>query len=380
MENTIVKKRSLIEKLLFPRTQGLRVAYHILFWTCFILLHYAYALPVIGRKSADATVTLANFSYFLKIIPEYYICVGIYNVLGKYVRGILLAFIVVIAALITNHVFSIFMFIGVDKLAGLENMTERFQMFSKMYLQPFDFRDIRSWLVFTNDLSEIQFFMVPATLKMAKYAANETIARQKLQSDALAMELKALKSQINPHFVFNVLNAAYAKILPISEDAAEHLQKIAEILRFSLYEMDDEFIGLEKELSYMNLYIELESIRSNRRCKVNVSKYGQIAETHRIPTLSLITLVENAFKHGVHASRKESYVNILIDVSSGSLEFTIANSKPENPVLRAKEGRSGGIGLVNLEKRLEIYYPGRYEFEKTETAAEFTVSVTFPLE
>jgi len=189
-----------------------------------------------------------------------------------------------------------------------------------------------------------------------------------------------LKSQINPHFVFNVLNAAYAKILPISEDAAEYLQKASEILRFSLYETNDEFIKLEKELSYLNQYVELESMRNSRRCKINLEQEGEVREVHQIPTLLLITLVENAFKYGVHATRHYSYVSIRTCIVSDKLEFVIGNSKPEQPAIKSKNPqKTGGIGLANLNKRLQIYYPGDYLFEIKESEKEFLVTVKIPL-
>lgn len=376
--NEITRRGSVIEKLLFPRTQRLRISYHVLFWVLFILLHYSYALPTLLRKTSDPTVTIAGFCYFLKIVPEYYLCVGFYYLLRDHLRGVPLFLALFAFALVVNHLFSVLLYTGVDHFLGLENMTERFRMFANMYLEPFNFRDPRAWLVFSNDVSEVQFFVLPAALKTAKYAANERIMRQKIQNDALRMELKALKSQINPHFVFNVLNAAYAKVMPVSEEAAEYLYKVSEILRFSLYEMNEEFTKLETELSYVNLYVDLESVRSNGRSRINVEQHGEIKVSHRIPTVSLITLVENAFKHGVHSTLNGSFVDIRVDISDGMLEFNIVNSKPGQPS-RSKPA-SGGIGLVNLERRLGIYYPGRYKFEKSETDTEFRVSVQMPVE
>ncbi|WP_171036631.1 sensor histidine kinase [Dyadobacter sediminis] len=373
-------KDPLVERLLFPPTQGLRAFYHICFWVLFILLHYAYALPTLAQKAADPSVTLAGFAYFAKTIPEYYICIGIYNVLRKYIHGFFLFFILLLSVILLNHLVSILLFLWVDYAFGLEKMPERFRMFAQMYLSPFNFQDINSWLVFTVDLSEAQFFILPVALKIVKYAAEENIIRQKVQNAALSMELKVLKSQINPHFVFNVLNAAYAKILPISEDAAEYLEKASEILRFSLYETTDEFIQLDKEISYLNRYVELETIRSQKRCKASIQQHGEICEQHSIPTLLLITLVENAFKHGVHATRHNSYVDIRIYILPDSLEFIIVNSKPQQPVMRSKKNdRSGGIGLVNLAKRMEIYYPGNHKFEKIDADGEFRVTLKLPL-
>ncbi|KAA6438900.1 hypothetical protein FEM33_15120 [Dyadobacter flavalbus] len=378
--NSINQSESLTEKLLFPATPGRRVLYHISFWLLYILLHYAYAIPTLAQKASDSSVTFAGFLYFLKIVPEYYLCIGLYNIISKYVNGILLFIVLVIAAILLNYFSSKAVFLLVDEVFELKNMPPRFQMFASLYLSPFRFRELSSWLVFVNDLSEVQFFILPIALKMTKFAVRENMMRQKLQTDALSMELKVLKSQINPHFVFNVLNAAYAKILPISEDAAEYLQKASEILRFSLYETNDEFIKLEKELSYLNQYVELESIRSNRRCKIRMVQQGNVKEEYKIPTLLLITLVENAFKHGVHATRHNSYVDIQISIADDLLVFLILNSKPNQPAMRSKNVRSiGGIGLANLKKRMEIYYKSNSKFDKTETETEFKVSIELPL-
>lgn len=378
MNNDITKRGSLIERLLFPRTQGLRISYHVLFWVLYILLHYSYALPTLLKRNSDPTVTVAGFFYFMKIIPQYYLCVGLYYLFRNHIKGFFLFLALFISALVINHFFSVMYYTGVDHFFGLEKMSDRFRIFANMYLAPFKFRDPTSWLVISNDISDVQFFVLPSALKTAKYAANERIIRQKIEDDARSMELKALKSQINPHFVFNVLNAAYAKVLPVSEDGAEYLQKVSEILRFSLYEMNDEFIKLKTELAYMNLYVELESVRSNRRCHINVEQHGEIKDTYRVPTVSLITLVENAFKHGVHSTRHDSFVDIQINVSAGLLNFEISNSKPSQPLRRRSE--SGGIGLVNLERRLGIYYPDRYKFEKVEAENEFSIFVQIPIE
>lgn len=377
---SINKNDSFVEKLLFPQTPGLRVLYHVCFWILFILLHYAYAIPTLARKVTDTSVTVAAFLYFLKVIPEYYLCVGLYYFLKKYIKGFFLFVVLLITAILLNHILVILLFFLVDHAFGLHNMPERFQLFATLYMTPFNFRELSSWLVFSNDLSEAQFFVLPVALKIAKYAASENIMKQKLQNEALSMELKVLKSQINPHFVFNVLNAAYAKILPISEDAAEYLQKASEILRFSLYETNDEFIKLEKELSYLNQYVELESMRNNRRCKISLVQEGEVFDKHQIPTLLLITLVENAFKYGVHATRHPSYVSIRSCIVSDQLEFIIQNSKPEQPSLKAKNPKkTGGIGLANLNKRLQIYYPGKYVFEIKDGEKDFLVNVKIPL-
>ncbi|MCE7059255.1 sensor histidine kinase [Dyadobacter sp. CY343] len=378
--NSINQDKSFFYSLFFPRSTRLRVFYHISFWILFILLHNAYAIPTLASKAGDPRVSLASFLYFFKMIPEYYVCVGLYSFLSKHLKGLFLGFTLLVIVIVITHFFSLFIFLLIDNLLGLQHMPVRFQLVAGLYMDPFDPRSLNSWLVFLYDISEIELLLLPAAFKVAKYAVKESTLRQKLQNEALSMELRVLKTQINPHFVFNVLNAAYAKILPISEEAGAYLQKASEIMRFALYETNDEFIKLEKEISYLSQYVELESIRSNKRCKITFRQEGDISEKHMIPTLLLITLVENAFKHGVHATRHNSHVDIRISVDSDSLEFEIANSVPNQPAMRDRRSeKTGGIGLVNLEKRMKIYYPGKHQLIITEQDGEFKVLIRLPL-
>jgi len=377
---TIKQNNSLLEKLFFPPTFGLRVFYHITFWVLYIALHYSYALPTLFRHLPDNTITLYAFLYFSKVIPEYYLCIWLFHVLDKRVEGFPKFCILILFAILLNNIFSTLIFRWTDYAYGLKSMPSRVQIYAELYLTSFRLNDIKSWLVLTNDLSEIQFFMVPITLKMAKYALRESMMRQKVQNEALHMELMLLKSQINPHFVFNVINAAYSKILPVSEDAAEYLQKVSNILRFSLYEATEEFIQLKKELSYVSQYVELESIRNNRRCNITFVQKGRLKNEHKIPTLLLITLVENSFKHGVHATRFNSYVDIHAEITSDTLYFTIVNSRP-NQLIRKKShiGYTGGLGLTNLQKRMQLYYKDNSTFETRVNDQEFKVMLKLSL-
>ena len=377
---TISQKRSLLEKLFFPPTFGLRVFYHVAFWILYIALHYLYALPTQFRNFSDSTFSLSAFLYFSKVIPEYYLCIWLFNALDKRVEELLKFFIVILAAIFLNHIFSTLIFRWTDYVYGLENLPLRFRTYAGLYIESFRLNDVKSWLVLANDLSEIQFFTVPVAFRMAKYALHESMMKQRVQNEALRMELTMLKAQINPHFVFNVLNAAYAKILSVSEDAADYLQKASNILRFSLYEATDEFIQLKKELSYVSQYVELESIRNNRRCNVAFVQQGQPKDEYKIPTLLLITLVENAFKHGVHATRFNSYVNIHTEITADTLHFSIANSQPNQSFLKKNQTKPvGGLGLTNLQKRMQLYYKDDFIFETRINDQEFKVMIKLPL-
>ncbi|MCF2489897.1 sensor histidine kinase [Dyadobacter sp. CY347] len=378
--NSIKTDYSFLETIIFPPTLGVRILHHVCFWIIFVALHFGYSLPTLTEVISDPRFTLVGVIYFFKFLPNYYLCVALYYFLSRHFRGFALGLAMFVCTILLLHTFNTLLFIFVDMTFGLETMPERFRMIGELHLKLLRFEDPLTWTVFAYDLSELELLLLPATLKVGKYAARQTLLRQKLQNEALSMELKVLKTQINPHFVFNVLNAAYAKILPISEEAAEYLQKSSEIIRFALYEANEEFIKLEKEIAYLNQYVELESVRNTRRCMVSFIQEGMIRDSHEIPTLLLITLVENAFKHGVHASRHPSFVAIKIFVHPEKLECSILNSVPErSPEEQAMAGQGTGLGLANLRKRLEIYYPGRYQFETVLQDQTFKVTLALPL-
>ena len=380
MGNSIKTENTFLNNIFFPPSPRIRLIHHAGFWIFYVLLHYAYAIPTMLGKVADPRVSLVSIIYFLKIVPTYYLFIAVYNFLAKHFKGFKLGLILVVCVLVIQHSLNYLLFFFVDEFVGLENMTPRFKVIGDLYLQSIYFNDVKSWLVLTYDFTELELLLLPAALKVGKYAARQTILRQKLQTEALGMELKVLKTQINPHFVFNVLNAAYAKILPISEEAAEYLQKSSEIIRFALYEANEEFIKLEKEMAYLNQYVQLESIRNTHRCKVSLVQEGRILESHEIPTLLLITLVENAFKHGVHASRHPSFVDIKIFIHPDKLECNIINSVPQRSAeAQPAPEQPTGLGLANLKKRLEIYYPNRYHFETIAKDHTFKVILSMPL-
>lgn len=374
--NTI---NSIVNKILYPPSGYYRLLYHVIFWVLYVLVHFAYAIPVLLDKMSNPNVTLIGFIYFVKMIPQYYLYILIFKSLSKLVDGVILLFTFFGIIIFLNHLFSVGFFFLMDNTVGLSMMSPRFQLMSKMYQAPFDPSSLESWLFITYDISELELLILPFSLKLGKYGIKQSIDGQRRQNEALQTELKMLKSQINPHFIFNVINAAYAKVLPISEEAAEYLDKSAGVLRFSLYEANDEFIQLTKEIGFLRQYVELESVRSNHRCKINYFEKGEIKESFEIPTLLLITLVDNAFKHGVHSTKHNSFVDIQILIENSILEFTIVNSIPEKHIPKSSSTDSGGIGLVNLQKRLDIYYPQNHTFEKVEQDDEFNVRIKLPL-
>lgn len=176
-------------------------------------------------------------------------------------------------------------------------------------------------------------------------------ATQKLRIEKQQAELNYLKSQTNPHFLFNTLNNIYALAKVKSDLAPESIMRLSKILRFMLYETDGDFISIEQELKIIEDYIELEKLRYDESLRINFTRDIEDMK-QALPPLLLIPLVENAFKHGVSESRNEPFVDIHLSVNMRMLTFVVKNSAESSPDKDIKEN----IGLSNLRRQLLLLY------------------------
>lgn len=180
-----------------------------------------------------------------------------------------------------------------------------------------------------------------------------------LENKNMLTELQFLKSQINPHFLFNTLNNLYALTLKKSDNAPDVVLKLSEIMRYMLYECNESTVPLSKELKYVENYLDLERIRQGERSDIKMTINGDPA-THYIAPLIFIPFIENSFKHGINAGVESGHVDISIDINPDELTFNIENSKPK--VFNNTFGkRAGGIGLVNVKRRLSLIYPEKHD-------------------
>jgi len=175
---------------------------------------------------------------------------------------------------------------------------------------------------------------------------------QQLRIEKQQAELNYLKSQTNPHFLFNTLNNIYSLARDKSDLAPESILRLSKILRFMLYETSGAFIAIEQELKIISDYIALEQLRYDDSLRVNFN-YDIEDMKQSIPPLLLIPLVENAFKHGVSETRNLPFVDIHLSVNKRQLAFIIKNSSERSPDERSVKEN---IGLSNLRRQLELLY------------------------
>ncbi|MES2417914.1 MAG: sensor histidine kinase [Bacteroidota bacterium] len=209
------------------------------------------------------------------------------------------------------------------------------------------------------------FVVISSLLKFATdWFSNERIQRS-LESEKKDMELQFLKSQLNPHFLFNSLNNIYSLAYQKSDKTADAILKLSEIMRYMIYESNDSWVALSKEVAYVQSYIELQKLRFKDGAAVELTLNGEIDEQHIVP-LILISFVENAFKHGV-ANDPSDPIRINIIANKKILHFSISNKKN-----KTNKDAMGGVGLNNVERRLQLLYPNRYKLNIVNSATHYT--------
>ncbi|KAB2913791.1 MAG: hypothetical protein F9K23_16240 [Bacteroidetes bacterium] len=188
-------------------------------------------------------------------------------------------------------------------------------------------------------------------------------------------ELKFLKAQINPHFLFNCLNSIYALTLKKSDDAPQIVLKLSDMLRYLLYEAGNEKVTVDKEINYLKNYLELEQIRLGNRGEI-IFEHTTDSEDYLIEPMLLMPFVENSFKHGLNMKATDGWVKIILHISNGKLHFSISNNKGAKNYVTGNE--VGGIGIENVKKRLEMLYKNSHGLQVVD--GEDVYEVTLNLE
>jgi two-component system sensor histidine kinase AlgZ len=194
-----------------------------------------------------------------------------------------------------------------------------------------------------------------------------------LRKEKAQTELLHLKSQVNPHFFFNMLNNLYGIVEHEPQKAQALILKLSDMMRYSIYEGEKNHVSLQQEVDYLRNYIELHRMRYHKT--IDVSFQENIEEgSQQVMPLLFIILLENAFKHGVENLRKDAFVNINMVADDQTVNFTV-----ENNFDHLLEGEEPGIGLKNLQRRLELAYPGRHSYSFLNSNGVYTANLSLRL-
>ncbi len=232
-----------------------------------------------------------------------------------------------------------------------------------------------SYVILGALLINSPFILIAYSYRFTKdWYINERI-KHILKEEKLRSELQFLKSQINPHFLFNTLNNLFGIARKIDAmPVADGIAKLSNMMRYMLYDSEVDLVSLEKEVKYINDYIELQKLRieslDNIDLNVNLTDYNTEL---KIAPLLLIPFVENAFKHGISIKEK-SEIKIELNTKGNTINFGVVNSI--NKFRKNRDDENSGFGLRNVQKRLDLLYPDNYSLKINEEIDKYQISLT----
>lgn len=210
-----------------------------------------------------------------------------------------------------------------------------------------------------------------------RYAFDNERKRHALEKDNLVLQLETLKAQLHPHFLFNMLNNIYGMSITGSKQTPEYILRLSDMMRYVLYDCSQNQVPLKKDIEFLENYLEMEKKRYPHAV-IAFSIEGNM-ENKTIAPLLLIPFVENSFKHGAHRLTDSGKVNGSVKITESTLLFSISN----DILIAAKDGPAnkqyGGVGISNVKKRLELFYPERHELDIASNEKVFSVIVKIQL-
>ena len=313
-------------------------------------------------------------------------------ILGTYTYGFPLTYIGYVALFYFNYLFlvprlllkqriysyliSAVLLVAISVLYGylLEPLTSPLyilrESFSSLEISPL----FKALTIMRILIINLAFLVAGTTIRLYRDWVKKRIREKEIEQQKTLSELKFLKSQLNPHFLFNSLNSIYSLTQKKSSYAPEAIIALSELMRYMLYETNQHTVLLEKELNYIRRYIQLQRLRLRDSKGVTLEIEGDISN-QRIKPLILISFIENAFKYGVN-EKGDSVVNIQINVEDNLLDFSCSNFLKR----QQNKNKFSGIGLKNSKKRLELLYPNAHKFEVIEGEGNFVVNLSLNLD
>lgn len=195
------------------------------------------------------------------------------------------------------------------------------------------------------------------------------------ENEKLSAQIASLRSQINPHFLFNTLNNIYATAIDTSPKAADMVDKLSEMMRYTMRDTQQDFVLLEDEINYISNFIELQRLRLDKSVKLEYYSLENIPALQIAPML-LIPFVENAFKHGVNSEQK-SHIKIEITMNKKEFQLSVVNNKVN---IQRNISERSGLGIENTKHRLNLIYPSRHLLVINDTEKQFSVSLYINLQ
>lgn len=238
----------------------------------------------------------------------------------------------------------------------------------------------QSWFYGATFWAMVMTTVVTMVIKSIRDSRKTQQRNTQLEQEKLQTELQLLKAQLNPHFLFNALNSIFFLIRKDPDLAEQSLAQFSEILRYQLYECNEAVIPVRREAQYLQQYLELAQLRKGERLMPSVWVDPALGDAGIAPFL-LLPLLENAIKHLSHHQDKANRIDMRLEREADQLHFLLENTySPDLPRAQDHQGNSGGIGLANVRRRLELLYPGNYTLKVTPGQETFEVRLSVPIQ
>lgn len=356
-EPVVIKNTKILQLMVNPRYRLLR--HVVLLLGVFILIFYSGQFP---EYSGAIRYYRLLFVYVVMIITFYIninILVPLFFFKNRYIIYLLLLFLLVeidlfIMGFFLDNFFDSIQHLHYDRSAEKEN-------------------------TYRGVITIAAVILVTTMIKLFQRWVHDNEKITELNNITLTMELSELRNQINPHFLFNMLNGIKALVRTDQEKTVIVIMKLSEFLRYQLYENNEEKILLKSEIVFLTNFLDLEKLRrDNLSVDINSSKDDPlIFRSIFIPPNLFTTFVENAVKHSVNITGAESYIRLNIDIERDKLYFTCINSI--DPEYIPSKGKSNGLGLANIKRRLELLYGENHSLEINVSEKEYNVKLIIPL-
>lgn len=345
-------------KLIVQKLYNNKRIYHYLFWILIILSYF-----------------VAHIDYIPKLGLGYYL-------LTTLLRHLILMMLVYgnINYLLPNYykkkkysLYAALLLASIAAFIGLQFFY--IELFEKTIIDPRYIREILNFSFWDSLPTALRFTVFSMILKLSIdwYDQNDSIKNMKIEK--LQTDINYLRSQINPHFLFNTLNSIYALSLKKSDEAPNAVILLSKMMNYMLYESSELFVSLKMEMDYLKNYIEIEKLRMGILLRIDTDFENPVPEVFVVPHIFL-PFVENAFKHGSDNNTGNIEISIALHVlKKERICFTIINSLGENERVTGEGKR---LGLKNARKRLDLFYKDQYELVITQTRHEHSVMLSLP--
>jgi hypothetical protein len=348
----------------------LQVIVHVAAWLCFLMLPFAFIPrpkggPFIPEQYISFYFLLSSFMYISFYYLNFYLFIP--KLLEK--RKVFLYVLLIIGLLVFFGTFPrLYRYLSDDmhKLPPIPWLSARSGRQGNLTHPILSGGSLAIFLL---------VFLISTGIKVVSQWLEYERKNREIENEKLNTELSFLKSQINPHFLFNTLNNIYSLAEAGSDKTGEAVMKLSSIMRYVLTEVKNNSVPLEKEIQFTKHYIELQKMRLTDKSKVDFLITGD-PSGKQISPLLFLPFLENAFKYGI-STREASPIHIVLDIKDKELDFKISNNKYSHALLKPAE--TTGIGIVNIKRRLDLLYHKNYKLCMADEKTTYNVNLNIRL-